>query len=223
MIKHIHLNDCDSTQELLKEQLNNQTGSEQILVSCENQISGRGRGENKWNSMPGTLCFSLNLKAHPVMSYTALEVSVIIARFFELKGKKLKLKWPNDLWNENSKKCAGILIQANQNVLLTGIGINLFSYDEEFGGVFPGAFEIDKKVWCLEIAEFIFNNRYQDLQTLRADWLSRCGHLNQLVKITEGNEVFEGVFQGLGEHGEAEVCSDGQINHIYNGSLRIIS
>lgn len=223
MIKHIHVNDCDSTQELLKEQLNNQPVSEHVLVSCENQISGRGRGENKWNSMPGTICFSINLKAHPVMSYTALEVAVIIAKFFEMKGKKLKLKWPNDLWNEDSKKCAGILIQANQNVLLTGIGINLFSHDDEFGGVFPAAFEMDKKIWSREIAEYIFNNRYQDLKSLRADWLSRCGHLNQLVRITESNEVFEGVFQGLGEHGEAEVCTDGQINHIYNGSLRLIS
>ena len=99
----------------------------------------------------------------------------------------------------------------------------LFSHDDEFGGVFPSAFEMDKKVWSRDIAEFIFNNRYQDLKSLRADWLYRCSHLNQMVRITEGNEVFEGLFQGLGEHGEAEVCTDGQINHIYNGSLRIIS
>ena len=157
------------------------------------------------------------------MSYTALEVAVIVAKFFEMKGKKLKLKWPNDLWNEDFKKCAGILIQANQNVLLTGIGINLFSHDDEFGGVFPAAFEMDKKIWSHEIAEYIFNNRYQDLQSLRADWLTRCGHLNQLVRITEGNETFEGIFQGLGEHGEAEVCTDRQIDRIFNGSLRITS
>ena len=60
MIEHIHINECDSTQEHLKEQLNNQTGAEHIVVSCENQISGRGRGNNSWKTMPGTLCFSMN-------------------------------------------------------------------------------------------------------------------------------------------------------------------
>ncbi len=223
MIKHVHVSDCDSTQELLKEQLNNLSSPETILVSCENQISGRGRGENKWNAMPGTLCFSLNLRAHSVMSYTALEVAVIISNFFEMKGKKLKLKWPNDLWNEHSKKCAGILIQANQHFLLTGIGLNLFSQEEEFGGIYSAGFEFDKKSWSAEIAQFIIDNRYTDLESLRKDWLARCVHLNQMVRITEGNEVFEGIFQGLGENGEAEVCTGGQINRLYNGSLRLIS
>jgi BirA family biotin operon repressor/biotin-[acetyl-CoA-carboxylase] ligase len=222
MIRHVHVNDCDSTQDLLKEQLNQNT-SESVLVSCENQISGRGRGENVWKAMPGSLCLSLNIKPHVVMSYTALELSVIVAKYFESKAKNLKLKWPNDLWDEHGKKCGGILIQGSQNQLLAGIGINLFSHDEIFGGVFSGAFEIDKKVWSRELAEYILANRYSSTEELRKDWLKRCGHLNELVRVTEAGQVFEGMFQGIGEHGEALVCTDAQINHIYNGTLRPIS
>jgi BirA family biotin operon repressor/biotin-[acetyl-CoA-carboxylase] ligase len=222
MIRHVHVNDCDSTQDLLKEQLNQNT-SESVLVSCENQISGRGRGENVWKAMPGSLCLSLNIKPHVVMSYTALELSVIVAKYFESKAKNLKLKWPNDLWDEHGKKCGGILIQGTQNQLLAGIGINLFTNDEAFGGVFKGAFELDKKVWSRELAEYILANRYASTDELRKDWLKRCGHLNELVRVTEAGQVFEGVFQGIGEHGEALVCTDAQINHIYNGTLRPIS
>jgi BirA family transcriptional regulator, biotin operon repressor / biotin---[acetyl-CoA-carboxylase] ligase len=222
MIKHVHVIDCDSTQDLLKEQLN-QTPSESILVSCENQNSGRGRGENIWKAMPGTLCFSINIKPHAVMSYTALELSVIVAKFFESKGRTLKLKWPNDLWDMNGKKCVGLLVQGTQNQLLAGIGINLFTNDENFGGVFTGPFEIEKKVWSRELADYIHDNRYSSTEELRKDWLSRCGHMNQMVRVTESGDVYEGIFQGLGEHGEALVCTDAQINHIYNGSLRLIS
>lgn len=222
MIRHVHVNECDSTQDMLKEQLK-QDSSSSILISCENQISGRGRGDNQWKSMPGTLCFSLNIKPHAVMSYTAIELSVIIAKFFESKGRTLKLKWPNDLWDDRGRKCAGILVQGSQNQLLAGIGINLFSEDENYGGVFTAAFEIDKKVWSRELSEFILNNRYESTETLRKDWLTRCGHLNQMVRVTESGETLEGIFQGLGDHGEALICTDAQINHIYNGSLRMIS
>lgn len=70
MIKQIHVDECDSTQDLLKEQLNKESSEETILISCENQTSGRGRGENVWKAMPGTLCFSLNIQPHAVMSFT---------------------------------------------------------------------------------------------------------------------------------------------------------
>lgn len=222
MKRHIHVIDCDSTQDILKEQLMAETSPVQFLVSCENQNQGRGRGENIWKAMPGTLCFSFNLEPHPVMSYTALEISVLVARFFETKGQVVKLKWPNDLWDTQGKKCAGILVQGSNNLFMAGIGLNLFSNDKNFGGVYEDAFEIDKKTWSNEIADYILANRYKDIRPLQKDWLERCGHLNQMVKVTEGSDVVEGIFQGIGDHGEALVCRDTKTVRIYNGSLRMI-
>jgi biotin-[acetyl-CoA-carboxylase] ligase BirA-like protein len=221
MIKQIHLIDCDSTQDVLKEQLNSHAASEQILVSCENQVAGRGRGENKWKAMPGTLCFSINIAPHPVMSFTAIELSVIIADFFENKNQKIQLKWPNDLWDKDGKKCGGILVQGSQNFLMAGIGINLFSDDDQFGGVFENAFGLDKKRLAQEIAEYIHANRIPDAKQLSSRWLVKCGHLNQMVKIIEGSDVTEGIFQGLGDFGEALICRDSKTIKIYNGSLRL--
>ena len=220
MIKQIHVNECNSTQDLLKEQLRGANTSDFMLVSCENQTSGRGRGENKWQALPGTLCFSLNIKPHSVMSFTALELSVLVARFFDQQGQKLKLKWPNDLWDSEFKKCGGILVQGSQNQLHAGIGINIYSNDKSLGGVYKDVQEYNKKDLAFEIAEFIVSNRYENTTLLKRDWLVRCGHLNHMVTITENEERSEGIFQGLGEFGEAEVCINGQINHFFNGSLR---
>jgi biotin-(acetyl-CoA carboxylase) ligase len=147
---------------------------------------------------------------------------VIVAKFFEIKAKNLKLKWPNDLWDEHGKKCGGILVQGTQNQFLAGIGINLYADDAEFGGVFKETFIVKKDKLARELGEFIISNRYHSTEDLRRDWLLRCGHLNQLVRVSEAGEIYEGVFQGLGEHGEALVCSDSKINHIFNGTLRTI-
>lgn len=223
MKKHIHVIDCDSTQDILKEQLNGQTEPAQFLVSCENQNQGRGRGENIWKSMPGTLCFSFNLRPHPELSYTALEISVLVARFFEARGRKLKLKWPNDLWDENNKKCGGILVQASNNTLMAGIGLNIFSDDENFGGVYEASFEIDKRIWARDLADFILHHRYKEVDSLREDWTKRCGHLGHLVSVTEGNEITKGTFEGLGIHGECLIRNGEKVSHLYNGSLRMIN
>lgn len=220
MIKQIHVIECNSTQDLLKEQLSESSSSDYILVSCENQTSGRGRGEKIWQALPGTVCFSLNIKPHIVMSFTALEISILVARYFELHGQTIKLKWPNDLWDSEYKKCGGILVQGSQNQLYAGIGINIYSHDQNFGSIYKDVHEINKKDLALKIAEFIISNRYETTKELKKDWLIRCGHLNEMVTIIENEEKSEGVFQGLGEYGEAEVCINGQINRFFNGSLR---
>jgi BirA family biotin operon repressor/biotin-[acetyl-CoA-carboxylase] ligase len=221
MIKQIHVSECDSTQDVLKEQLNNFSSEDRLVVSCEHQRAGRGRGTNNWKSLSGTLCFSMNIEPHAVMSFTAIELSVLVARYFSQKGKSLKLKWPNDLWNEEQKKCGGILIQGSQNVLLAGIGINLFSEDNELGGIFQEVFSFDKAQTALDLANYIHQNRFTDTNLLKREWLLNCGHLNQFVKIIEGEEVSEGMFQGIGDFGEALVCIDSKVKKFYNGSLRL--
>lgn len=220
MIRHIHKRSCDSTQDLLKEQLQHYPG-ETLLVSCEQQIKGRGRSDKLWTSLPGSLCLSLTIEAHTVMSFTALEMSLLVARFFE--DCKLSLKWPNDLWNKHQQKCCGILVQNSNGVMMAGIGINLFSDEEAYGGVYEESFSFDKKAWSLEVANFILANRYEDTTSLKKDWEDRCGHLHQAVRITEGGMVIEGIFEGLGQYGEAVIATNEGHKNIFNGTLRPLS
>lgn len=220
MIKQIHLNECDSTQDILKEQLNQRVGAETILVSCNTQNMGRGRGENSWTSLPGSLCFSVSIKPNPVLSLTALEISVLVAKYFETKNQKLKLKWPNDLWTSEKIKCGGILVQGSKDLFMAGIGLNLFSEDKNFGGVFSEPLEIDHKTWAHEISEFILSHRLSS-DELRGEWEKRCGHLNESVTITEALEAVAGKFLGIGPHGEARILTESGEKNLYNGSLRI--
>lgn len=221
MIKHIHVDECHSTQDLLKEQLDSSQGKETFLVSCELQTSGHGRGGKSWTYQTGSLCFSLNLKPHKVMSFTALEIAVLIARFFETKGRSVKLKWPNDIWDNDHKKASGILVQGKDGHMLAGIGLNLFSTLSDFGGIYPEAFPFNRKEWAQDISQFILMNRYEDTDKLKNDWNSRCGHLNQEVRVFEGDEETRGIFLGLGEHGEATLNTNGKTVSLFNGSLRL--
>ncbi len=221
MIRQLHVDACDSTQDLLKEQTTR--GTDVTLVSTNKQLFGRGRGSNVWKDMPGTLCFSLIIAPHKILSFTALEMSLLVARFFEIEGCKLGLKWPNDLWNAPGLKCAGILVQGSGSQLYAGIGINLHSDQAEFGGVFLDSIEFDKKSWSKKIAEYINAHRYTNSEELKKDWELRCSHMGKQVSITEGSEVAIGIFEGLGPEGEAILHTDLGKKSYYNGTLRLIS
>lgn len=221
MIKHIHVKECNSTQDLLKEQLSQFKDTREILVSCDNQLMGRGRGNHVWESLPGSLCFSLTVGPHPVPSFTAIELSVLVARFFE--GSILSLKWPNDIWNRQHKKCCGILVQNFQNFMIAGIGLNLYSDHSEYGGIYDSSFGFDKNSWSLQVAKFILENRYKSDHELKLDWEKRCCHLGENVIITEGDTEVRGIFRGLGVHGEAILNTAEGERHIYNGSLGFYS
>lgn len=220
MIKHIHVKECHSTQELLKEQLSQFADTHEILVSCDHQLKGRGRGNRSWESLPSSLCFSFTLDPHPTPSFTAIELSVLVARFFE--GSILTLKWPNDIWNKQHKKCCGILVQNYNGLMLAGVGLNLYSNHPQYGGVYDSDFEFDKNSWSLQIAQFILNNRYKTVQDLQKDWEDRCKHIGQRVAIIEGETEVVGIFRGLGVHGEAVLDTKERERHVYNGSLVLI-
>ncbi len=218
-MKQIHVKECDSTQDILKEQL--KPGTSDLLVSCDNQLKGRGRGENNWESLPGSLCFSFTVSPHPVQSFTAIELSVLLSKFFE--GSILGLKWPNDICNKHEKKCCGILVQSFHGIMIAGIGINLFSDHPDFGGIYDSSFSFDKASWSKEISTFLKSNRYLDASSLRKDWEDRCGHLCKQVRITEGSEVIEGIFKGIGKYGEAVILTASGEKHLFNGTLRVLS
>jgi biotin-(acetyl-CoA carboxylase) ligase len=68
----------------------------------------------------------------------------------------------------------------------------------------------------LEFVERYLSNSSQSVDAIRNEWLKRCVHLNRKVTITDGNEIFEGLFEGIGPHGEAIIDK----RSVFNGSLR---
>jgi BirA family biotin operon repressor/biotin-[acetyl-CoA-carboxylase] ligase len=105
------------------------------LIGADRQVSGRGRGTNRWWGSDGSLTFSVvvdmtSFGLTPVdwprfSLVTGLAVSTILSSF--LPGSAVGLKWPNDVWLQGRKVC-GILIEQCDRYpdrLIVGIGLNV--------------------------------------------------------------------------------------------------
>jgi BirA family biotin operon repressor/biotin-[acetyl-CoA-carboxylase] ligase len=219
MVRHIHLDECDSTQDEVERQL--EAGEQgTLLISTSRQRHGRGRGANLWEHHAGALAFSFSAPPHPELTWQSIETSVLIAEWFEASGRKLQLKWPNDLYADG-KKCGGILLKSSHGRMVIGVGVNLtpqerwghawghLALPSDYARAFPRA-----------ITEHCLVRANRSSASLKKLWESRCTHLGAEVTITDGKTVHEGVFHGLGIHGEAVLRTSTGVRSVYNGTLR---
>ncbi|HEY0820477.1 MAG TPA: biotin--[acetyl-CoA-carboxylase] ligase [Rhizobacter sp.] len=110
------------------------------LLVAEHQTGGRGRLGRTWHASPGTsLTFSLSLPLNPVdWSGLSLAIGVAIADALDPAGRRIGLKWPNDLWLMDAtpdagappgRKLGGILIETvsagSVRLAVVGIGLNV--------------------------------------------------------------------------------------------------
>lgn len=227
-VKHTHLLHCTSTQQEVKELLATGSGNDANLVSTELQTNGIGRKGSDWIHYPNSLALSFSLLPAKKLSLTPLEVGIHIVEFVSSRfGHQLKLKWPNDLMNENSQKVGGIIIQSSKSDQhIVGVGINFGDLDNQDhfdhfpAGSIPIQGQLDKKRTAFDLYKFILENRIEQLDQIQKRWKEACIHLNQKVSIFEGDKVkIEGLFLGIGEDGEALIESDQDTKHIYSGSL----
>lgn len=110
-----------------------------LLVTCDSQTAGRGRGNRAWLQQVGGLAFTVvlplqndALRAQPPGDWprwwalwTGLCLQATAAEF--VPGGNCRLKWPNDLWIDGRKN-AGILLETlrgRPQVLAVGVGVNV--------------------------------------------------------------------------------------------------
>lgn len=222
MFKHIHLKQCDSTQDELERHVEVDKDLESVLITTSKQINGRGRGAHTWEHLFGSLAFSFSAPAHSQLTWQSLEVAVCLALFFEEHfDSKLDLKWPNDIYS-NGKKCGGILLKKTSSKMLIGIGLNLFP-NSNWGNVLNDSISMNED-WKSKLPSEILGHYLKfhpaDVTKIKNQWNDRCIHLNKLVSIEDGTTVTKGIFTGLGEHGQALVQTEKKLESIYNGTLR---
>lgn len=222
---HIHLLETPSTQDEVKKAL--KEGAQEILISTDHQIAGRGRQGAKWVQFNDALAFSFTLKPNENLTLTPLEVGVHLANFF---SSKVFLKWPNDLLNESGQKLGGILCQLVGNTVVVGIGLNLKTdkaslASHDFPYAVAGLFEessLDsniRKELPLKIVNFVLSNRLTK-EEVEKEFLRHCLHKNKNVVIESGNDIFKGSFVGINADGAALIVdSDQQEKAVLTGSL----
>lgn len=133
-IKHIHLQEVDSTNRYLRDY--HRAADEDItFVWSENQTAGKGCGTNTWESEGGkNLTFSVLL--HPLRVPAAAQFIISMANALALREALLAytphiaIKWPNDIyWHD--RKLAGTLIEnklyqggIRDSIVGTGLNVN---------------------------------------------------------------------------------------------------
>lgn len=193
------------------------------LVVAEQQDAGRGRRGRNWESPRGSGIFmTLMLKpeiypgnASMLTLVAALAVSGAITK---CTGRPAGIKWPNDIVM-NGKKVCGILTEMNAqfdyvDYLVIGIGINVHNerFPEEIAHMATSLYletgEHPKR--AVLIAEVLkqledYYEKYMETQDLRGlvkEYDARLINKNQMVRVLDPKEPFEGKALGITPRGE---------------------
>jgi len=118
-----------STQTYLLEALKSKKLSAPVTIVAKKQTNGVGSRDNKWEGGEGNLFFSfaLTLDALPndlALNSASIYFSHIMKKILKAYNLNVWLKWPNDLY-QNQSKIGGTITKKIDNILVCGMGINL--------------------------------------------------------------------------------------------------
>jgi BirA family biotin operon repressor/biotin-[acetyl-CoA-carboxylase] ligase len=234
-----------------------ETGSTQTLAAAvappergcaiwlaERQTAGQGRRGRPWIS-PLAAHLSMSVarrfqQGFAALSGLSLVVGVAAAEALHALGfPQVRLKWPNDLWVDESK-LGGILIELRGEVsgpcdAVIGLGINVRM---------PPAFaaKIDQD-WCdlatlspavpsrNLVASGVINALLPALDQFEREglapflprWRALDALVGQPVRVLEGDRMQEGIAHGIDEHGALRVQHGQNERHYHGGEVSLRS
>jgi BirA family biotin operon repressor/biotin-[acetyl-CoA-carboxylase] ligase len=218
----LRLDTVDSTQTAAFELA--RTGArDRTVVVAEHQSAGRGRRGRRWEDERGTaLLASIVVRPrHPVAEWPRLGFAAALAVAEALgsaAGLEARLRWPNDVL-VGGRKIAGILLEARDQVVVIGIGVNLaqagFSADLADRATsirLAGGRPVDRDtLLAVLLARFDAWRAVVeggDFEPVRQAWLARADTLGRTVHAGE----HAGVAVGLDDDG-ALLVRDGPLLH----------
>jgi BirA family biotin operon repressor/biotin-[acetyl-CoA-carboxylase] ligase len=178
-----------------------------------NQTAGKGQRGRNWRSVPGkNIIMSLIIAPSSVRLENSFMMSATIALacydfYKSFAGDETSIKWPNDIyWRD--RKAGGILIENqvrqpdNQWMCsITGMGLNVNQTDfedftdravslKQITGIEREVTGLGKQL-CKHIENRLGNFYDQNFGQILADYNQVLFKKNQLVKLRQGNIVFE--------------------------------
>jgi len=126
-----HYLNTGSTMDRAKELANR--GIEKAVITADKQTSGKGRNGRTWVSKKGGLFFSIlerpNLTIADYTLYSLMLQIAVVKSITYFCGKKVFLRWPNDIYI-NNQKIAGVTTEVcGEGDLISwisgGIGVNI--------------------------------------------------------------------------------------------------
>jgi BirA family biotin operon repressor/biotin-[acetyl-CoA-carboxylase] ligase len=129
-----------------------------VLVTAAVQTAGRGRSGRHWENAARALAASLALvPPFPRAAWPTIPLTAGLAARSVL-GESLGLKWPNDVVDAAGNKVAGLLVESDHELVVIGIGVNLWWPDPPAGAaaVFgtdpgPGSGAVIAERWAADL------------------------------------------------------------------------
>ena len=203
---------------------------------ADRQSAGRGRQGRAWSDGAGN--FMGSTLVHPGAGDPPPATLALMAGIAAQEAVSplipppalAQLKWPNDLLIGPAKLC-GILLEAVDNAVVVGIGVNLAQAPEVAGretialsrfGPAPGrdAFAASlAHYFALELERW----RTFGLEPLLRRWqIAAHPHGTELAVGEPGEEPLRGTFAGLGADGALQLTlADGTTRTIHAGEVRL--
>ncbi|MEN6369454.1 MAG: biotin--[acetyl-CoA-carboxylase] ligase [Thermotogota bacterium] len=183
------------------------------VVVADEQTAGRGRFGRLWASPSGGLYATFLISSAPGI---ALFAGVAAARALERLGVAVGLKWPNDIFVDG-KKLAGILIEADRDLALVGVGINI---DEPFVEGATSLWRIGVNVRRGELLLALLDeiNTPADPGDVLAAYRARSVTVGRRVKVLgRAGELVEGRAVDIDVEGQLVVETSAGTLHVSSG------
>jgi BirA family biotin operon repressor/biotin-[acetyl-CoA-carboxylase] ligase len=208
--------EVDSTMNKVKEFIDNS------VVIAKRQLNGRGKGDRVWNSESNdNLYFSILLKTTKKNDYSQVSFVASVALRYCIENSVSK--WPNDILL-NNKKCCGLLLEFDKNMLIIGIGINIAHYPDintnfsatslKQENIIIDRYTILKNF--LEHFDFLYNEwQMQGFSNIRKKWLEKCYNYKKTIKVNNK----EGIFLDISNDGSLLLQTNKEIIEIKSGDV----
>lgn len=238
-----YFDSIDSTQNFAIEIAPNSKENGAVVIS-QKQTRGRGRLGRKWLSPAGGIWISIVL--HPKFDVSmstlfpigaAVAISNTIENIF---GKKVELKWPNDV-TINGKKVAGMLIdvsiESNKiEYLVLGVGINykvntsqlekLLKSSENFYGI-TSLIEKDNdenpilfvKDFLLELEKVFVELEKGESKAIVKNWIEKSSTIGKNVSISTSDGKIKGRALKIDDDGALIVKVNSHLERILAGDI----
>ncbi|EMD84281.1 biotin--[acetyl-CoA-carboxylase] ligase [Pacificimonas flava] len=228
----VHLDEVGSTNDWVADAAREGAG-DGLWVRADRQRSGRGRRGRPWTSQTGNLLISTLVRSQPSEGPPA-QLSFVMALALHdaastwTEPRRLALKWPNDLMLDDTK-CAGILVEGRDGIVIIGCGVNLASHPadtERPATSFPAAGIAPPEAG--EAAERLVDAfarrraewRSEGFAATRTAWLSRAYNMGGRMEARLGTATYSGIFEGLAPEGALLLREDdGTLRSVHAGEV----
>lgn len=189
------------------------------IVRAKTQTAGRGRQGRQWQSPEGNLYVTFVYRTGNDLARSTQMSFVTAVALAQAIGEGAQLKWPNDVLI-NSQKVAGILLEAEDDWLVIGIGVNLKTAPE--GATIIPDCTCDEMLERLAEAMAYWHTMWEDkgFAPVRERWLQKAFAHGSQIRARFAYEDIEGIFEDLDESGALVLrLSDGSVRLITSGEV----